>query len=354
MGGGERYVDYMVRALRGVTGVRQCIFAVGPEDRLFERDGIAVRVMHNDSILPGQPDSFSSALWKELRGFDLAHIHQSLTLFGTYAVAIARSLGVPTVGTDLGGGDNLLMLRSRGVELLDGVVSISQYAASFVGTFYTGLHEVFIGPVDTKRFSPSPNAVRDRRKVLCVSRIMPHKGIDRVIAALPGDLSLTVVGRVYHEPYYELLRQMATNKDVQFVTDADDETLLCLYRTSGLFAQASTTMDIYGNPVFKSELMGLTTLEAMSCGLPAVVSDTGALPELVPDPRFGRVFTDHDEFCGIFRDYADGSWPEQGADTLSRAHVISKHGMDAIGQRLADFYRTVLARRSESTAQCAS
>jgi glycosyltransferase involved in cell wall biosynthesis len=309
-----------------------------------------VRVMRNDSALQGQTNSYSAALWKELRGFDLVHIHQSLTVFGTYAVAVARSLGVPTVGTDLGGGDNALMLRGRGVELLDGVVSISHYAASLLGASYTGPHEILIGPMDTDRFSPSPDAARDGRMVLCVSRILPHKGLDRVIAALPADLSLTIVGRVYHEPYYDLLCQMARGKGVHFVLDADDETLLRLYRTSGLFVQASTTMDIYGNPVPKSELMGLTTLEAMASGLPAVVSNTGSLPELVPDSRFGRVFSDHDELCAIFSEYANGTWPELGADMLARAHVINTHGMDAIGGRLAGFYRRIMTAHAEATA----
>jgi glycosyltransferase involved in cell wall biosynthesis len=246
----------MVRALGSVPGLRQCVFSIGPEDRLFEREKVPIRVLRNESILPGQPNSFSSALWKELRGFDLAHIHQSLTLFGTYTVTVARSLGIPAVGTDLGGGDTQLMLRGRGIELLDGVISISQYAAGALGKFFSGPHEILIGPVDTERFSPAPDVVRDRRMVLCVSRIMPHKGIDRVIAALPPDLRVTVVGHVYHDAYYDLLRQMAHGKDVQFVLDADDEMLLRLYRSGGLFVQASTTLDIYGNPVTKSELMG--------------------------------------------------------------------------------------------------
>ena len=59
-------------------------------------------------------DAFSTALWRELDGFDLVHVHQSLTVFGAYALAIVRSLGIPAVGTDLGGGTNPLMLDRRG------------------------------------------------------------------------------------------------------------------------------------------------------------------------------------------------------------------------------------------------
>jgi glycosyltransferase involved in cell wall biosynthesis len=179
---------------------------------------------------------------------------------------------------------------------------------------------------------------------------MPHKGIDRVIAALPREFSLTIVGHVYHEPYYELLRQMANGKNVRFVLDADDETLLDLYRTSGLFVQASTAQDIYGNIVANAELMGLTTLEAIACGLPAVVSDTGSLPELVPDPRFGRVFSSDEELSTILRSVASGIWPETDAEALARAHAVKVHGMHTIARRLAAFYRGILPMHPEPPA----
>jgi glycosyltransferase involved in cell wall biosynthesis len=342
VGGGERYVYYLAQALRAAGGFEQCIFAVGAEDGLFEHDRIPVRVMRNESPLPGAMDAFSSSLWRELQGFDLVHVHQSLTLFGAYTIAIVRSLGIPAVGTDLGGGENILMLNRRGMELLDGVLSISRYAHDLISTYFSGLHEVLIGPVDTDRFIPATGVTRDKRAVLCVSRIMPHKGIDRVIAALPPELNLTVVGRVYHDPYYELLLRMAEGKNVRFVHDADDTDLLNFYRSAGLFVQASTARDIYGATVAKPELMGLTTLEAMSCGLPAAVSDAGSLPELVPDARFGRVFTGHNDLSGILKDVAEGVWPRPDASALARAHVVSEHGMDTVGRRLAEFYQTVL------------
>jgi glycosyltransferase involved in cell wall biosynthesis len=342
VGGGERYVDYIVQALRGIGGFEQCIFSLGAEDRLVEREGIPIRILHDESSLPGQTDGFSSALWQELAGFDLVHLHQCLTGFGAYCTTIVRSLGIPSIGTDLGGAENPLMLGGRGIELLNGIVSISEYAYSLLCRYFSGPHEVLVGPVDTDRFSVASVVRRNRQMVLCVSRIMPHKGIDRVIAALPRQMSLTIVGRVYHEPYYELLRQMSNGRDIRFVLDADDKTLLAMYQTAGVFVQASTARDVYGNRVAKSELMGLTTLEAMACGLPVVVSDTGSLPELVPDIRFGRTFSDEEELGAILRSVSSGAWPDASAGELARAHVVEAHGMRAIARRLATFYRDVV------------
>ena len=349
VGGGERYVHYVAEALRAVGGFEQCVFALGSEDGLFEQGGILICVLRNESIDTGDLNGYSAALWPELSGFDLIHLHQSLTQFGAYSLAIARSLGIPVVGTDLGGGEIALMVGGRAVELLNGVISISRYAHGLIDKFFSGPHEILIGPVDTERFSPAAGPMRDRHTVICVSRVMPHKGIDRVITALPAGLRLIVVGRVYHEPYYRLLLQLAAGKDVRFIEDADDDRLLDLYRSSGLFVQASTARDIYGNPVARPELMGLTTLEAMACGLPVVVSDTGSLPELVPDPRFGRVFFADQDLSAILREVLHGTWPAAGAGELARTHVVRNHGMETIGARLAEFYRAIVASHTQFT-----
>ncbi len=357
MGGGERYVEYLAQALRRAStshAIRfsQAIFACGERDETLDRNGIALRVMRNDNIYPSLMDSTSEALWREIERFDIVHIHQSLTLFGAFATGVAKSLGKLVVLTDLGGGNNRLMLDGLGLSLADGVISISAYAHSFIASMFAGPYEILLGPVDTERFLPAADPpIRAARRVICVSRIMPHKGIDRIVAALPPGLSLTVVGRVYDEGYYRSLRDMARGKDVTFVHDADDERLVALYRGSDLFAQGSTSRDPNGNTIAKPELMGLTTLEAMSCGLPVVVSDAGSLPELVRDERIGRVFASHRELVDIFEDVVAGLWPPPGAAAIARDHVVDRYSLARVGERIGAFYARVHA---EAGARCAS
>jgi glycosyltransferase involved in cell wall biosynthesis len=92
----------------------------------------------------------------------------------------------------------------------------------------------------------------------------------------------------------------------------------------------------------------------MACGLPVVVSETGSLPELIADPRFGRVFHNPAELTNIFRDFVAGAWPEADADVLAREHVTRAHGLEAIGRRLASFYGTVMGEHAKSRHVCAS
>ncbi|MCA0327496.1 MAG: efflux RND transporter permease subunit [Proteobacteria bacterium] len=172
-------------------------------------------------------------------------------------------------------------------------------------------------------------------------------GLNQALRALtpelPPGLRLVVVGRIYDERYHALLLDMAQGKEVRFVHDADDARLVDLYRSAAVLVQASTARDIFGNVIEKPELMGLTTLEAMACGLPALVSDAGSLPELVPDARFGRVFASDDELAALLAEVAAGRWPAPGAARQAREHVVATHGMAAIGQRLAAAYRAARA-----------
>jgi glycosyltransferase involved in cell wall biosynthesis len=343
IGGGERYVDYLVRALATAGGFIQDVVSIGTAESMRDAAHARLRVLVNDSPHGGAMAGVSASLREAIGDYDLVHIHQSLTTFGAFCTALARSAGVPAVGTDLGGGADALMLRRGGIELLDGVISISDFAHRLLGGAFTGRSEVLIGPVDTDAFAPDPAVARDPRMVLCVGRILPHKGIDRIIDALPPALSLVVVGRVYDEAYHALLLDRAQGRDVRFVHDADDAALLGFYRRAAVLVQASTARDVYGRAIEKPELMGLTTLEAMACGLPAIVSDAGSLPELVPDPRFGRVFSNQDDLVALFAELTAGRWPDPDAAHLARHHVVATHGMAAIGERLARFYRAVHA-----------
>lgn len=345
VGGGERWVDNVMLSLSaGAPWIEQAMVAIGAEPSLAMRGSAMVRILPNERVSQAPMDALSSRLWTEFERFDVVHVHQSLTDFGAYACCAAASLGKTVVLTDLGGGSNPVMVQG-GLAMADGIVSISSYAHSMISSGVRSPSAIMTGPVDTDAFRPAVNKP-ERPAAICVSRIMPHKGIDRIIRALPLGLKLRVVGRVYHEAYRTLLGELAVGKDVEFIHDASDDSLLGLYQQSTLFVQGSCIRDVYGSVAPKTELMGLTTLEAMACGLPVIVSaDGGSLPELVTDPVFGRVFSTHEELEFLLRKHQAGLWPAGDVGKAARAHVIDASGLVEYGRRLAGFYAAVHTRR---------
>jgi glycosyltransferase involved in cell wall biosynthesis len=353
VGGGERWVDNVIAALSaGAPEIEQAMVASGSQAGLMLRGESLIRILPNERLEPSPMNAVSSLIWNEFDGFDLIHIHQCLTDFAAYASCVAASLGKTVVLTDLGGGASPIMLQG-GLAMADGIVSISSYAHSSIAPLVRVPTTVMTGPVDTDIYCPPLIPAREPA-VVCVGRIMPHKGIDRIIRALPPGLKLRVAGHVYNEEYRALLVRLAEGKDVEFVFDASDRSLVSIYQKSTLFVQASCFKDVYGNVAAKTELMGLATLEAMACGLPVIVSsDGGSLPELVTDPRFGMVFKDERELGGMLRQHQTGDWPSADAATAVRAHAVSTCGLTVYGRRLADFYAKVHVSRQEGVA-CAS
>jgi glycosyltransferase involved in cell wall biosynthesis len=350
IGGGERYVSNLAKALKAGANarsncVRQTIVSVGEEEEQFTLDDVNVRILKNASPHPGNMDGLSADIWRELSNAQLVHIHQSLTIFGAFCISIARTLNLPAVGTDHGGGDNEAMLFGRALELYDGLVSVSEYSKSLTRAYYSGPHKSLIGPADTDFFKPDPSAPKQTDLAICVGRLLPHKGVDRIIDALPDQMKLLVVGQPYDPEYYNLLQQRARGKQVKFIHDADDGYLLKLYQQSSLFIQASTHKDCYGKTATKPELMGITTLEAMSVGLPCVVSDAGSLPELIAGNPYGFVFRDDSMLKEILNGFCAGQWPLGEAQSLSRQYSLSRFSYEIVGAELLEFYEQITALR---------
>jgi glycosyltransferase involved in cell wall biosynthesis len=150
---------------------------------------------------------------------------------------------------------------------------------------------VIYGGVDPSRFRPDGGD--HRRGVLFVGRFTPHKGLDRLIEALPESAELTCVGSFGHDPappesgYGELLRRLAADRAVRFAGTAPDAELPVIYRRARVFVLPSVHRTVYGKDVAISELLGLSVLEAMASGTPVVCSRIGGVPETVRDGETG-------------------------------------------------------------------
>jgi glycosyltransferase involved in cell wall biosynthesis len=150
---------------------------------------------------------------------------------------------------------------------------------------------VIYGGADPDRFRPDPASLR--RGVLFVGRLTPHKGVDRLIQALPPGALMRVAGSTGHDPapperdYPKLLRQLAADRDVNFLGPVDEAELPALLRGAAVLVLPSVGRTCYGRTVEVSELLGLVVLEAMASGTPVVCSRLGGLPEIVQDGQTG-------------------------------------------------------------------
>ena len=160
--------------------------------------------------------------------------------------------------------------------------------------------------VDTERFAPDEIARAEMRAryglgnrpvVVCLSRLVPRKGQDMLIRALPAirqrapGAALVIVGG---GPYGDSLRRLAdsfgVSEHVVFTGGVPGEELPAHHAMADLFAMPCRTrgagLDVEG--------LGIVYLEASASGVPVVAGRSGGAPETVVDGETGLVVDGRD------------------------------------------------------------
>ena len=283
-GGGERYPLELARALARHVDCELVSFARASR-AWREPSGLGIRALRSLTLVGGHPaHPLALGLGHALARADIVHTHHLRSAPSRLAAVNARVRGVATAVTDhgLGGGDWGGLLR----RLFDRFLTVSAYSAGELGAPPSRTRVIY-GGADPDRFSPA--AGEGRRGVVFVGRLTPHKGIDRLIEALPEDAELSVAGSAGHDPnpperdYPKLLRQLAAHRRVRFLGVVPEADLPRLYRRAPVVALPSVHRTCYGREIAVSELLGLAAIEAMASGTPVVASRIGGLPEVVED-----------------------------------------------------------------------
>jgi phosphatidylinositol alpha-1,6-mannosyltransferase len=161
--------------------------------------------------------------------------------------------------------------------------------------------------VDVETFSPAAReqgrqvrdrlGLSDRRVVVVVSRLMPRKGQDTLIRALPRlqravpDAALLIVGG---GPYRSRLQEMAERTGVAdsvvLTGGVPWSELPAHYAAGDVFAMPCRTR----NRGWDVEGLGIVYLEAGAVGLPVIAGDSGGAPDAVLDGQTGYVVDGRD------------------------------------------------------------
>ncbi|MEV8453402.1 glycosyltransferase family 4 protein [Streptomyces sp. NPDC052095] len=195
------------------------------------------------------------------------------------------------------------LLRRIG-ESTDTITYLGEYTRSRIAPVLTpeaAARMVQLPPgVDEKTFHPDSGGQRvraalglaDRPVVVCVSRLVPRKGQDTLIRAMPAvlarvpDAVLLIVGG---GPYAKELRKLAADTGVadavRFTGPVEWAELPAHYGAGDVFAMPCRTrrggLDVEG--------LGIVFLEASATGLPVVAGDSGGAPDAVLDGETGWV-----------------------------------------------------------------
>ncbi|MDT5023179.1 MAG: phosphatidyl-myo-inositol dimannoside synthase [Mycobacterium sp.] len=238
----------------------------------------------------------------------------------------------------------------------DVVTYVSRYTRGrFASAFgpNAGLEHLPPG-VDSERFRPDPasrsemrarHGLGQRPTVVCLSRLVPRKGQDMLIRALPSirqrvsGAALVIAGG---GPYLDTLRGLAgrfgVTDHVTFTGGVPSADLPAYHAMADVFAMPCRTrgagLDVEG--------LGIVFLEASATGVPVIAGSSGGAPETVQHNKTGLV--------------VDGRSVQQVADAVSellddpdraaamgaagREWVTTQWRWDALAGRLSDLIRS--------------
>ncbi|GAA0470956.1 glycosyl transferase family 1 [Actinoplanes capillaceus] len=216
---------------------------------------------------------------------------------------VERAVGI-THGHEIGwaalpGARGLLRRIARGNDV---ITYLGDYQRTRLDRALHGLTELRrLAPgVDVEKFHPGVDGEAVRRRhgltgrpvVVCVSRLVPRKGQDMLIRALPeirrrvpGAALLLVSGGPYRKTLERLARENDVEADVVFTGSVPWAELPDHYAAGDVYAMPCRTraagLDVEG--------LGIVYLEASATGLPVVGGDSGGAPDAVREGETGYV-----------------------------------------------------------------
>lgn len=185
----------------------------------------------------------------------------------------------------------------------DVVTYVSRYTRGrFASAFGAAAALEHLPPgVDTDRFAPDEVAraeLRSRHRlgtrpvVVCLSRLVPRKGQDMLIRAMPairqrvhGAALVIVGGGPYRSSLHRLAHSFGVAENVVFTDGVPGDELPAHHAMADVFAMPCRTrgagLDVEG--------LGIVYLEASATGVPVVAGRSGGAPETVRDGETGVV-----------------------------------------------------------------
>jgi len=191
-----------------------------------------------------------------------------------------------------------VMLRRIGRDV-DVVTYLGEYTRTRLARVLPRLERLTPG-VDTALFRPDVDGSAVRRRyrlgerpvVVCVSRLVPRKGQDTLIRALPairrkidGATLLLVSGGPDRKRLVRLARDAGVADAVVFTGSVPADELPAHYAAGDVYAMPCRTrrggLDVEG--------LGIVYLEAAATGLPVVAGDSGGAPDAVREGETGYI-----------------------------------------------------------------
>jgi len=302
-------------------------------------------------------------LWLELPFFVLSYfytalrlsaesdiIHAHWVLSGALAVAVKKVTGKPVVltvhGSDLNArpGNRLASMAYSWIfNSSDLVIAVSNKLRDGILPLVKDRSKVLVvrNCVDLSKFKPEEKGRKDEGKtILFVGRLTRDKGVGYLVEAFGAvvgahpDAKLVLAGDgPMKAELVKMAEEAGLESKVEFLGFVSHDMLPDLYRNAAVLVLPSL-----------SEGFPLSLVEAMSCGLPAVATRVGGVPEAIVEGETGLLVEPGDVRGlseALRRVLADGALRRRMSEA-ARGRVVSEFALSLAADRMVKAYDRVI------------
>jgi len=294
--------------------------------------------------------------------FDVIHVHDWLAAFSgiSFKHYLKKPMALTVHSTEVGRAQGLHSPDSfsiNGIEWwatyeADRVIVCSQSMKNEIcGHFNLPLDKVDVIPnaIDATKYQTSVDrgSVRQRygvgygeKLILCVGRLVPQKGIEYFIRAIPiiakryPEAKFIIVGEGWSRDILEAeARSSGQGRKIQFTGFASDQEVINLMTS----ADALVVPSVY-------EPFGIVALEGMATGVPVVASKVDGLAEVIEHDRTGVfVYPRSPESIAwgvdqVLSDPGHAKWLTENA----KEELRKAYSWEAVAMKTVEVYRKVV------------
>ncbi|MBC9246322.1 glycosyltransferase family 4 protein [Paracoccus sp. 11-3] len=234
----------------------------------------------------------------------------------------------------------------------EALVATSDKAASYLDAPST----VIMHGVDTETFIPVTDKAALRRElgldrdallIGCFGRVREQKGVDLLVRAglrlLPDRPQAQIIftGRItpdnqaFADTLLAEIKAAGLQNRIRFLGELPWDQVVKHYQALDLFAAPA-----------RWEGFGLTPLEAMACGVPAIGTRVGAYETLIKDSVTGSLVEtgNLESLTDALRYWLDDHAARDAAGIAARQHIMANHAIEGEARALVAIYNQLLSQ----------
>ncbi|QJB44244.1 glycosyltransferase [Dolichospermum flos-aquae] len=304
---------------------------------------------------------FTIWLWKNIRNYDLLHIHAIFSYSSTIAMAIARLQKVPYIVRPLGqlctwslqqsARKKQIYLRiieksnlnqSQSIHFTSALEQQEASLLNLTSPSFILPHGLSIPPIIPnayQRLRQHFNLPADEPIILFLSRLHPKKGLDYLIPAL-GKLShyrFTFILAGSGDPDYENeIKSLLVSEGIQNRTHL---TGFVKGEIKGLLIQGA---DLFALTSY-SENFGISVLESLAAGTSVIITPGVALSDIVDQQQIGSVAElDVNEISAAIQHFLDNPQEAKKMGDCARQFILDNYTWDRIALKMVSVYEDII------------